>query len=147
MNISVSEKNITRFLEAFDSLSTVFSSMGSFTGKISLSKPELLIIDYLARQNELTMSQLAKALNIGLSTATGVVDRLVEKKLVGRIRDKKDRRVVRIALTKKGQELSRSYLEQKKEVFGRLIGTLSAKEQDVLISFFEKIAKTLREGK
>lgn len=145
MNTSITEKNITRFLEAFDSLSTVFSSMGSFAGKISLSKPELLIIDYLARQDELTMSQLAKTLNIGLSTATGVVDRLVGKKLVGRIRDKEDRRLVKIALTKKGQELGRSYQEQKKQIFGKLIGTLSTKEQGVLISFFEKIADSLKE--
>jgi DNA-binding MarR family transcriptional regulator len=53
----------------------------------------------------LTMNELSKAVNLEISTMTRMVDQLVEKGLVRRETDAKDRRVVRVALTDEGKNL------------------------------------------
>jgi DNA-binding MarR family transcriptional regulator len=61
------------------------------------------------------MSELAKALGVGLSSTTGIMDRLVEQGLAERREDATDRRHVLIQLSAKGWEqaeaLNRGYRE------------------------------------
>jgi DNA-binding MarR family transcriptional regulator len=52
------------------------------------------------------MSSLAASLGVTLATATGIVDRLVERDIVQRRNDKDDRRVVVCDLSAKGHELT-----------------------------------------
>ena len=50
------------------------------------------------------MSEVGRALGASASTATGIVDRLVERRLVERVRDQGDRRAVLVRLTPDGQQ-------------------------------------------
>lgn len=141
----VEDKYIERFVGAFDRISMVFASMESFAGDISLSKPEILAMESVFKQEALIMSRLANNLNIAFSTATKIIDRLMEKKLVIRKRNDDDRRVVKVVLTKKGKEIVLVYQQQKKEMFKRMLDTLAVDEQEYLISIFDKIGDTLGE--
>ncbi len=60
----------------------------------------LLFITETAR-----MSLIAQELGVSLSTATGIVDRLVEKGIVVRQEDPNDRRIVLCKLTEKGKNM------------------------------------------
>jgi DNA-binding MarR family transcriptional regulator len=51
------------------------------------------------------MSDIASALGVSLATATGVVDRLVERDIVLRESQPEDRRVVLCRLSEKGQKM------------------------------------------
>ena len=135
-----SEENTTRIIEAFDKISKVFASMESFNGEISLSKPELLTLESVSKHKELTMSKLAKNLDIGFSTATSIIDRLIEKKLVVRERNHGDRRVVKVLLSKEGETIISSYQEQKKIFFKKMIEFLTEVEQESFVIVLEKIA-------
>ena len=53
----------------------------------------------LEEPGELTMSRLAEFLDVSLSNATGLVDRIEERGLVERSRVPDDRRVVLVRLT------------------------------------------------
>ncbi len=69
-----------------------------------LTMAQMKVIYYLSiiQPEGATMSELAKALAVGLSTATGIVDRLVEQELVERCEDATDRRRVLIQLSANG---------------------------------------------
>ena len=134
------EENTTRIIDAFDKISKVFASMEGFNGEISLSKPELLTLESVSKHKELTMSKLAKNLDIGFSTATSIIDRLIEKKLVVRERNHGDRRVVKVLLSKEGEKIISSYQEQKKIFFKKIIEILTEGEQESFVLFLEKIA-------
>lgn len=54
-----------------------------------------------------TVSELAKALSVHLSTASNLLDRLEEKALVERHRGPPDQRVVRVGLTAEGERTLR----------------------------------------
>ncbi|MBU4076458.1 MAG: MarR family transcriptional regulator [Euryarchaeota archaeon] len=139
------KENIKRILDAFDGISRVFASMESFHGDSSISKPELLALEAISKEEGLMMSDLGKRLDISLSTATGIIDRLIEKKLVKRERNGGDRRVVRVVLTDKGRKTNQTYQKQKKELFGRMLGALDPEEQGELIKILEKIAGAIKQ--
>ncbi len=144
--MAAEKENITRILDAFDGISRVFAAMESFPGDASISKPELLALEAISREEGLMMSDLGKRLDISLSTATGIIDRLIEKKLVKRERNGGDRRVVRVVLTDKGKKTNLTYQKQKKELFGRMLGTLDPEEQGELIKILEKISGAIKQN-
>lgn len=55
--------------------------------------------------NNLTMSELAKAMSIHQSTASNLIEKLEAKGYVVRIRSLEDRRVVHLTLTDQGREI------------------------------------------
>ncbi len=140
VNRMTTVENTTRIIDAFDKISKVFASMEGFNGEISLSKPELLTLESVSKQKDLTMSKLAKNLDIGFSTATSIIDRLIEKKLVVRERNHGDRRVVKVLLSKEGETIISSYQEQKKIFFKKMTEFLTEVEQESFVIVLEKIA-------
>ena len=72
---------------------------------LDLTMPQLKVVLLLFTNGPERMSAMASALGVSLATATGVVDRLVEKDMVTREGDPNDRRVVLIRLSDKGEKL------------------------------------------
>jgi DNA-binding MarR family transcriptional regulator len=60
------------------------------------------VLMMLQRNNAVTMSEIGKELCIPKPNVTPIVDKLVDSKLVERISDSNDRRIVRIKITQKG---------------------------------------------
>jgi DNA-binding MarR family transcriptional regulator len=70
-----------------------------------VSMSNLHVMSMLERHGALTMSRIAEALDVSLSNATGLVDRMEERGLVARVRDGEDRRVVHVGLTDSGRSV------------------------------------------
>lgn len=66
---------------------------------------EIRMLQYLNQNGSIRMGSIARWMNVGQPTATGVVNRLVERGLVVRERDHGDWRVVLCRLTDMGQRL------------------------------------------
>ena len=90
------------------------------------------------------MSGLAERIRLSLSSVTGLIDRLVDKKLVCRDRSREDRRVVNVELTPEGRELHKSVLESQIQFARGLMKTLSAEEQDALLALFGKLSDKIK---
>ncbi|MGB2853048.1 MAG: MarR family transcriptional regulator [Dehalococcoidia bacterium] len=74
--------------------------------QFDLTMPQLKVVLLLFLNGPMRMSDLAAGLSVSLATATGVVDRLVERDIVLRESEPKDRRVVLCRLSEKGQDLT-----------------------------------------
>ena len=74
--------------------------------KYGLTGPQCAVIRTLATEGSLSSVSLSRRLYVTPSTITGIIDRLENKGLVGRIRKDGDRRVALITLTQSGRELS-----------------------------------------
>lgn len=83
----------------------------------------------LPREGGLTMNELSEAMEVAGSTMTRMVDQLVSKELVCRWHDDEDRRMVRVGLTARGQELRQ---------------TLDKALQDFFLQAMEKIPEDKR---
>ena len=72
--------------------------------RLDLTLPQVKVLMVVGASGETRMSEIGRGLGASASTATGIVDRLAERRLVERVRDAQDRRVVRVRLTAVGEE-------------------------------------------
>jgi len=73
---------------------------------LDLTTPQLKVVLLLYLNGAARMSELASALGVTLATATGIMDRLVDRGVVTRENSMEDRRVVVCRLSAKGHELT-----------------------------------------
>lgn len=118
----------------------MLASMESMADDPSVGKVEIVALQALAAESRPTMTRLAEATGIRLSTATKIVDRLTEKKLVDRERNGGDRRVVRVMLTPLGAAAVATYQRQMRKTVAEMLAVLTPDEQDAFIRIWEKIA-------
>lgn len=74
------------------------------------------------------MSEIAAYLGNSLSSATSMIDRLVNKQLVARLQDPADRRVVSCRLTPLGQERMDRFWNMGRQKIGQVSSILSREE-------------------
>ena len=110
--------------------------------KAKITLPQLAILDLLNRGGELTMSDIARSMNVTTAAMTGIIDRLVRDAYVVRVYDPDDRRVIKIKLTPKGSKVVRGILEQRRKIITKIFGVLSQGEREEYL----KILTRIREG-
>ena len=110
---------------------------------VEISRQVIRMVMVLGRKGTTIMSDLARALNLALSTATNTVDKLVSKDLVERTRVDEDRRIVQVALSEKGKRFYEACLECQLAMGRNLLEALSPGEREI---FLELMAKMTRPG-
>ncbi len=99
-----------------------------------------------SRQSEpITMGDLSRILGVPFSTATRMVDWLVENGYVQRLADPDDRRVVRVELTGAGKELYRAMNELFLESAEQVLHNFSQEERKELGRLLNKLVDTLEQ--
>ena len=73
--------------------------------RLGISVAQLHILYTLRRNGQMPMSRLAEVLNVSLSNATGLIDRIEERGFVDRTRVPEDRRIVLIRVTEAGERM------------------------------------------
>jgi DNA-binding MarR family transcriptional regulator len=97
------------------------------------------------REDPLTMGEMSTALGVTLSMATRLVAWLVENGYVVRLSDPDDRRIVRVTLTQKGQQVFKSLNDFIAQRAGRILDQFTEEERILLILLLRKLAKNLKE--
>ena len=73
--------------------------------RLGVSMAQLHIMYTVQRSGELTMSHLAEVMNVSLSNATGLIDRMEERGFIERHRVPTDRRIVLVQVTPAGEQM------------------------------------------
>jgi DNA-binding MarR family transcriptional regulator len=110
-------------------------------GKITL--PQFLSLNLLHIKGLLKMNEIAKALNVSLPAATGLVDRLVSMGMVKRMYDEKDRRAIYVTLTPKGEKTIEEVESSRKKAIEDVFGRLTQKERQDYLAILRKLMKAL----
>ena len=94
--------------------------------RFDLTIPQFHTLLHLSHcATECKMSDLARATHQSAASLTGVVDRLLEKQLVARIRPEGDRRQVMVALTGSGRALLERIAEARRVEMRNALGHIS----------------------
>ena len=91
---------IANFREAFAELRCLGSER---MHRADISMTHFHLLSMLERHGSITMSRIAELLDVSVSNATGLIDRIEERGLVERTRVPDDRRVVHVQLTDAGR--------------------------------------------
>jgi len=113
------------------------------TGTLSL--PQFWALSWLADHPGTTMHDLAIVLGMKASTATMLVDRLVDLKFLTRKRSEKDRRIVLVKLTAGGLRIITEIHDQKKKALRETFRPLSAVERQQYLALIETLAARLED--
>lgn len=92
--------------------------------RLGVSMAQLHIMYTLQRAGEMTMSHLADVLNVSLSNATGLIDRLEERGFIERHRVPTDRRIVLVRVTPAGEAILGEVDALSDELFRSVLGRL-----------------------
>ena len=111
--------------------------------RLDLTMPQLKVVLLLFISGPSRMSDIASALGVSLATATGVVDRLVERDILTRESDPGDRRVVLCRLSEKGEELMSRLWQLSRDQAGELMRSLASPQ---LLLITESLEVLLRAG-
>ena len=104
-----------------------------------LSVTENHIIEAIGKNREMTMTEVAKDLEITVGTLTTAINRLIKKEYVERRRIEEDRRVVLIKLTSKGEEAFKSHAQFHDDMIKSIMKELPTEEEVVLISSLKRM--------
>ena len=92
--------------------------------KAGISMTHLHILWLLDHHGDVTMTRLADLLDVSLSNATGLIDRMAERGLIDRVRVENDRRVVLVRASAEGarirDEIEALKQDRMRSILGRL---------------------------
>ena len=108
----------------------------------TLSHQEEKVIRVLGLNGSCIMREIADPLGLALSTATCVVDRLVKKNLVHRERSDKDRRFVKVRLTKEGEKIYENRKIGFMKLCQKMLSGLTVEEQGIYLALSKKISQS-----
>ncbi|MDF1509130.1 MarR family transcriptional regulator [Robertmurraya sp. DFI.2.37] len=112
-----------------------------------LTHDQLYIIRYINRVGSCTSTALAEEFEVKKSAITAIINRLWEKGFIQRTRDEKDRRVVYLTLTEKGEELFWRIDKRIQQLVEELISQFEPSEIEQFIETYEKLNHALVEQK
>jgi DNA-binding MarR family transcriptional regulator len=115
-----------------------------FDMDMKFSKFELFTMLFLDKRKEITMTELVEYINSPMSTATGIVDRLVKNGYVIRERSETDRRIVILKLTEEGAQLIKKLKELISGYLGMVLEDLTDEEKQFIINIAMKIMNSLQ---
>jgi DNA-binding MarR family transcriptional regulator len=100
--------------------------------EIALTLPQMVTLFAIRGAGTCRMSELAEITQQSAGTLTGIVDRLIEDSLLGRVRDVEDRRVVQVTLTSQGEELVTRVEQARREDMERMLQQFSLEQLGAL---------------
>lgn len=94
----------------------------------NITVPQFLALQWLINNGSLTISELSHKMSLACSTITDLVDRMEKNDLVIRVKDDKDKRVVRVQVLENGHSLLKQVMDKRHIYLARKLNNF--KEED-----------------
>ena len=110
-----------------------------------ITVPQMFILELLVQKKSSNMGDLAEDLSISTSAVTGLINRMLKAGLVERMREHKDRRIVKVKMTKKGSTIIKRLIGQRRQAIMEIFSKISRQDRERYIDILEKICRILQE--
>jgi DNA-binding MarR family transcriptional regulator len=118
------------------------ASMGRLVqGHVSLTQMHVLWL--LQHHGAMSMGRLAELLDVSMSNATGLIDRMEEYGLIERVRVPDDRRLVLVRPAAAGLQAVSETESSKRERLRSVLGRLPASEQPIVLAALRSLRRAL----
>lgn len=104
-----------------------------------ITPPQFEALLNVIKDGELTIGELSNRMFLACSTITDLIDRMEKNQLVERVKDKKDRRIVRIRALEKGHKLLEEVLDARRNYLHDALLDLDIENKQILIESLNKI--------
>lgn len=86
-----------------------------------ITPPQFEALQHLIKEGDLTIGELSNKMYLACSTVTDLLDRMERNNLVVRVKDEKDRRIVRIKVLDKGHQLIEQVLHTRQKYLSEVL--------------------------
>jgi DNA-binding MarR family transcriptional regulator len=107
---------------------------------------ELHALRFIGERGSTRMRDLRAALAMPPSSATGLVDKLVEKGLVERGTNEADRRIVLVSLTRRGKSVFTTASETQLALCREMLSSFAPAERDEIVALLGRLVDDRRNG-
>ena len=109
-----------------------------------LTGPQLIVLQEIADRGTLSTGDLAKNISLSHATVTSIIDRLVARGLVSRLRGTTDKRKMYLELTEEGVRQVANSPSMLQDTFVNSFNSLKDWEQSLLLSSIQRIAAMMK---
>lgn len=109
--------------------------------EFEITPPQFTALLTLNSNSNLTIGELSQKMYLACSTVTDLLDRMERNGLVTRVKDEKDRRVVRIRVLDKGTQIIEGVMENRRKY---IFETLEGASDEMIHNVYE-VMKMLNE--
>ncbi|UPK26834.1 MarR family winged helix-turn-helix transcriptional regulator [Bradyrhizobium sp. 195] len=131
-------EQLTRAFERFTRRFKVAEAVAAAENALNALDAQTLM--FIAEHPGCGMGDVARYLNVAMTTMSSAVDRLVKKDLIERRRPEDNRRAVALSANEKGRQVVDEHIEGYRQACRTMLQALETSEQDELIRLTEKIA-------
>jgi DNA-binding MarR family transcriptional regulator len=110
----------------------------------TITPPQFVALQWLHENGDMTIGELSNKMYLACSTTTDLIDRMEKSKLVVRVKDENDRRVVRIHLLEEGARIIEEVIDKRQ---GYLTEVLSSFSKDEIVILEKLLGKLHHEMK
>ena len=107
--------------------------------EFGLTGPQLIILREISVSEEITASDISRAISLSQATVTGVLDRLEKRGYIARQRSEKDRRRTLVRITPAGNHILDAAPPLMQESFTDQFEELQAWEQHMILSSLHRL--------
>lgn len=110
----------------------------------TITPPQFIALQWLFEHGDMTIGELSNKMYLAFSTTTDLVDRMEKNDLVKRVRDEKDRRVVRIHLLGEGERVIEEVIEKRRQYLNSVLDNFDEKEVLLLSRLLSKLHEEMK---
>ena len=129
-------------VEAIDKLSELIESFRTqiLNGDLKeYTLRQLYYIELINKNDDISVSEIAKMLNVKKSTVSIAINQLVEKRVVTKIQSDADKRFYFLQLTFKGRDVTKIHMQVHKNAIKKILDVLNEEEVYSFIKIVDKI--------
>lgn len=143
VNQDLGTEKIERFADALQNMMLKMQEIDNrcMESAKDISKREFVLVILIGKKGEMIMREIADHLQIPMSTATGIVDKLVEKDYLQRNYSSEDRRIVKVGLSNAGSSVYKLMSESMFVFCQATLCKFSNEEQEQFISCLNTAGK------
>jgi DNA-binding MarR family transcriptional regulator len=131
-------EQLTRAFERFTRKFKVAEAVAAADNALNALDAQTLV--FIAEHPGCGIGDVARYLNVAMTTMSSAVDRLVKKDLIDRRRPEDNRRAVALSANQKGRQVVDDHIEGYREACRTMLRALDSSERGELIRLTEKIA-------
>ncbi|EDL63207.1 MarR family winged helix-turn-helix transcriptional regulator [Bacillus sp. SG-1] len=126
-------------------ISSIIKQKGrEILNQYSITPPQFVALQWLFEGGDMTIGELSNKMYLACSTTTDLVDRMEKTELVERVKDNKDRRVVRIHLLEEGERIIEEVIEKRQQYLQEILKNFSGEEIKTLNANLSKLHQEMK---
>lgn len=110
-----------------------------------ITPPQFVALQWLFEEGDMTIGELSSKMFLAFSTTTDLIDRMEKNELVSRVKDDKDRRVVRINLLSEGERIIDEVIKKRQLYLQDILSDFSDTDIASLTKNLTKLHQEMRE--